>query len=676
MALQPFIRALAAVAGSVLADASTGEPTYESNIPSPPYQAGTSYWGSSGNGTWVQYIAGNLPVIFSSGHDGEITTSVITDRVAGNCNSPAEVFSTARDTNINPIAIRIRDEFFARTGRYPHIVISHLHRTELDPNRSLLGGACGDLDAQVPYQEYHDFIDVAKSAVISRYGKGWYTDLHGNGHPIKRLELGYLLDETDLTRTTAQLDAGTVYQDKSSIWKFSLDSPMSFSALLRGNTAFGTMMASAGYPSVPSAEDPYPDPGEPYFYGWSNASAATHGCPAANSATWQNICGVQLEHYTSGIRNSTANTKDYVEDLFGVYEAFLAQNFGISLVSNAGETIVDNDVNNNDPNRGFVNVLSNQWTPGTRFGTVLNNHLTANVPGPTGSGVEFSWNVPQPGQYHVYAWWTSDSTRTTGAAYRVYDGGAVAFDEFRNQRINGGRWNLLRTSNFNADGKVVLSLSLNTGASGTVSADAIRVVRSDGSPVRAQPPLPRGWHTRDIGTVGVTGSASESAGTWTVRGGGADVGGTADAFRYVYRFLVGNGTITARVASLSGTQDWTKVGIMIRGLNSSNTLATNNSNAFMLVAKATKGVVFQWRTSEGATTQSQSGGLVTAPRWVRLTRSGNLITGYVSANGSTWTTVGSGSFTMSSKAEVGLAVSSHLTTSLGTGVFDNVNVVP
>jgi hypothetical protein len=45
------------------------------------------------------------------------------------------------------------------------------------------------------------------------------------------------------------------------------------------------------------------------------------------------------------------------------------------------------------------------------------------------------------------------------------------------------------------------------------------------------PPLPSPWTTRDIGAVGASGSASYSNGTFTVRGAGADVWGTADASR-------------------------------------------------------------------------------------------------------------------------------------------------
>jgi regulation of enolase protein 1 (concanavalin A-like superfamily) len=184
------------------------------------------------------------------------------------------------------------------------------------------------------------------------------------------------------------------------------------------------------------------------------------------------------------------------------------------------------------------------------------------------------------------------------------------------------------------------------------------------------PPLPAPWSSQDIGAVGITGSANESGGTFTVRGAGADVWGTADALHFVYRDLPGDGTITARVASLTGTQAWTKVGVMIR-----NTLAAGSAQAFMVVS-STKGLAFQYRPSDGALSQGTTPVAGTAPRWVRLQRTGNVIAASYSSDGVSWTTAGSATFTMGATVRVGLAVSSHSTSSLATGTFDNVVVAP
>jgi hypothetical protein len=59
---------------------------------------------------------------------------------------------------------------------------------------------------------------------------------------------------------------------------------------------------------------------------------------------------------------------------------------------------------------------------------------------------------------------------------------------------------------------------------------------------------------------------------------------------------------------------------------------------------------------------------------VKLERRANVITAYVSPNGSTWTPVGSDTFTMSANVYVGLAVSSHDATRAATAVFDQVTV--
>jgi len=70
------------------------------------------------------------------------------------------------------------------------------------------------------------------------------------------------------------------------------------------------------------------------------------------------------------------------------------------------------------------------------------------------SGATATWTaaLPTTGDYEVYAWWTTFSSRATQAPYTIhyYDGGALT-DEVRvDQRYNGGEWNLLGTYHFNA----------------------------------------------------------------------------------------------------------------------------------------------------------------------------------------------------------------------------------
>lgn len=180
--------------------------------------------------------------------------------------------------------------------------------------------------------------------------------------------------------------------------------------------------------------------------------------------------------------------------------------------------------------------------------------------------------------------------------------------------------------------------------------------------------LPSGWSTSDVGSVGATGSASGTGASFTVTGAGADVWNTADAFRYVYTTLTGNGSIVAEVTGVQDIANWTKAGVMMR-----ETLDPSSAYAYMIVSAA-KGLAFQRRTAAGIDATNTAGPSGTAPYYVRLTRSGTTITADVSPDGSSWTTVGSDTFSMASTIYVGLAVSSHVYGSLATATFASTSV--
>ncbi|MEI2688265.1 MAG: sugar-binding protein [Anaerolineae bacterium] len=180
--------------------------------------------------------------------------------------------------------------------------------------------------------------------------------------------------------------------------------------------------------------------------------------------------------------------------------------------------------------------------------------------------------------------------------------------------------------------------------------------------------LPSPWQTQNVGAPSLAGSASHSNGTWTVAGSGADIWGASDQFRFVYRTLSGNGTITARVVSQTNSNAWAKAGVMIR-----ESLAANSRHAMTIVTPG-NGRRMQYRSSTGGSSVDVSGGSGSAPVWVRLVRSGNTFTSYRSTNGTTWTTISSRTISMGSTVYVGLAVTSHNNSALSTVTFTNVTV--
>jgi hypothetical protein len=188
------------------------------------------------------------------------------------------------------------------------------------------------------------------------------------------------------------------------------------------------------------------------------------------------------------------------------------------------------------------------------------------------------------------------------------------------------------------------------------------------APLSVQTPSSSALTGGDIGGVAAKGSSSYNAGTYTVKGSGVDIWGTADSFQFDSQAFTGDGTITARVVSETNTNAWAKAGVMFR-----ETLGSGSSFAAVVIAYNNPSLI-EARIGTGKTAVSTPAPKVATPYWVRLTRAGNLFTGYTSSDGKTWTTIGTYTVPMASALRVGLAVTSHANGALNTGVFDNVSI--
>jgi hypothetical protein len=292
-----------------------------------PYVPGQSYFGRNG---YIEYVAGNAPVILSAPHGGALEPSEIPFRTAGACGGSA---TTTTDRNTIELALAVRDAFVDRFGTVPHVILNHLERNRLDANRAIEEAACGDPEAEIAWGEFHDFIEVAKAEVLATPGKGWYMDLHGHGHDIRRLELGYLLRGSQLDLSDATLDAASQYQDTSSIKTLSeFASGVTFSELLRGSLSLGTLYADNGIRAVPSSPEPGPE-GNPYFRGGYNT--VRHTCTVRASEhrgiPGGQICGVQVEAHYKGVRDRPAKRAAFGVATAIALEAFLGAHWGVWL---------------------------------------------------------------------------------------------------------------------------------------------------------------------------------------------------------------------------------------------------------------------------------------------------------------------------------------------------------
>ncbi|GDX51521.1 hypothetical protein LBMAG27_05680 [Bacteroidota bacterium] len=258
-----------------------------------------------GANNYTEYHKGTLPIIISVPHGGSLTPSTIPDRT---CNNPTLV----TDGYTISLARQIDSSLFNLTGKHPHIIYCNLKRTKIDCNREIIEGACGNAEATQAWNEFHNFIDTAEAIAQNQFpGKAFYIDLHGHGHTIQQLELGYLYSSTQLGYSDSVLST-SYYTNLSSIKNLVAANANGYTnaQMLRGNFAFGTLLANAGFPSVPSLQTPSPGT-NPYFDGGFNT--ANYTC----HATGNPVNGVQIE-CNSNVRSSYVNRKVFADSLASV----------------------------------------------------------------------------------------------------------------------------------------------------------------------------------------------------------------------------------------------------------------------------------------------------------------------------------------------------------------------
>ena len=114
---------------------------------------------------------------------------------------------------------------------------------------------------------------------------------------------------------------------------------------------------------------------------------------------------------------------------------------------------------------------------------------------------------------------------------------------------------------------------------------------------------------------------------------GGDIWDTADAFRMAYKRLSGNGSIIARVDSIVNTSLWAKGGVMIR-----QSLDAGSTHAMVAVTPG-NGVALQHRPTMNQVSLSLNQIELTAPYWVKLTRTGDTLTAERSEDGTNWVSI-------------------------------------
>lgn len=292
--------------GSTGGDSSGTEPKPSEEV----YKPNTTVYGSN---KYVTFKVGDekSPIILASPHDGTIEPASMPFRDHKDA-------VTVRDLYLTLLTEEISNALFAKTGLRPHVIINDVARARMEPNRALDEAYHKSEAANALWREYHAFLKGARDMVANNVGKGLFLDMHGHGHDKKRVEVGYTVSITNLNATDAVLNGAA---NTSSIYNLSLTSPYSFSQLVRGDYAFGTLLENEGIPAVPSKQDPKPN-ADPYFNG--GYCTATYG--SRNGGT---VSAIQLETHGTNLRNNATQRKESGAKIADAIIKYMKNHYGL-----------------------------------------------------------------------------------------------------------------------------------------------------------------------------------------------------------------------------------------------------------------------------------------------------------------------------------------------------------
>ncbi|MGE5647476.1 MAG: TolB family protein [Acidobacteriota bacterium] len=172
----------------------------------------------------------------------------------------------------------------------------------------------------------------------------------------------------------------------------------------------------------------------------------------------------------------------------------------------------------------------------------------------------------------------------------------------------------------------------------------------------------------DVGVTPRAGAAAFESGQYRITGGGANIWGAEDAFRFVFSRVSGDVTLTADVRfEGSGAVEHRKAVLMVRQ-------SLDAGSPYADVALHGDGLTsLQYRLAAGGETAEVQSALK-GPARVRIERRGNRFTMYAGEPGGALTPSGPVEVKLQDPVYVGLGVCSHDANVLETAVFSNVQV--
>ena len=281
---------------------------------------GVSYFDQN---NYIEYIAGNLPIIIVVPHGGTLLPP----------NLPV-IHNRGVDNGSFETSYLLYDSIVYHTnGCFPHMIISHLHPSVMNPVREIDTAAGTNIDARDAWYNFHDFIDTAKYDITNTWGAGHYFEMHGNGHSDMWTEVGLGVSKTYLNGSDSLILSRVGY---STVKNLCINGGVNFLDIIKGPHSLGGLLDNKGWNSVPSPSNPSPGTGGFFYAGWNTWK---HGSRYSGV-----IDASHVENYY--VFMQTSNRNQYANDLSTSIIEFMNIHYGFvmnCITLSYGEVIINSD---------------------------------------------------------------------------------------------------------------------------------------------------------------------------------------------------------------------------------------------------------------------------------------------------------------------------------------------
>merc|ERR1711872_217871 len=253
--------------------------------------------------SWVEYLPGELNLIITVPHNGDEKPEGLEDRKDGYkdneglCHFPGTDNPEEMDSDDEVCEVSLGADLYTRSiakkvsqkleeltnGQKPHIIISSMHRSKMDPNRNEEEGAQGRAMAQWAYQ-----------------------DFHGQTHAGDRTELGYGISRFYINKGRTEPER----MQKTSIDALASRTEGGLEALIWGNKGLGFFMEDRGCRAVPSTRQQV-KPKQGDYYGGAKPDKIIRRYGSRNGAGQVDAIQVEMQ---KDVRKK-AEYKEFAEKL-------------------------------------------------------------------------------------------------------------------------------------------------------------------------------------------------------------------------------------------------------------------------------------------------------------------------------------------------------------------------